>query len=311
MSHAAPPPPAGWYPDTDQPGNERYWDGTQWTDTRRPVLTAPPPYVPAAPPVKAPGQGLATAALVLGIIGAVFAFIPGVTGLAIVLGLLAAILGGVALMRKTPGRQRAAIGSILGGAAFIVAIVMTIVYGVIGAGAINAAVTSETSQTAPAEPAPTPTEAPEPTSTPTPTPTPTPEPIPEPVAAPFDPAQYLEAADRDYALLVKTPDDHVGDKIVSYGEIIQFDSATGPCQFRASTSGTQKEYSYEYDQNTLIYAGDSETSCPLLDATVQGDIVKMYVTVMGSYSYDTQIGGNTTVPLFQVDGLELLPPTEY
>jgi hypothetical protein len=30
--------PAGWYPATDQPGTERYWDGTVWTDqTRQPV----------------------------------------------------------------------------------------------------------------------------------------------------------------------------------------------------------------------------------------------------------------------------------
>lgn len=34
--------PAGWYPDTEQPGNERWWDGSTWTDARRPVLAAPP-----------------------------------------------------------------------------------------------------------------------------------------------------------------------------------------------------------------------------------------------------------------------------
>src|SRR4051812_36213479 len=27
--------PAGWYPDTTQPGTERYWDGQQWTDETR------------------------------------------------------------------------------------------------------------------------------------------------------------------------------------------------------------------------------------------------------------------------------------
>ncbi len=27
--------PAGWYPDTQKPGGERYWDGTEWTEQRR------------------------------------------------------------------------------------------------------------------------------------------------------------------------------------------------------------------------------------------------------------------------------------
>jgi len=29
-------PPADWYPDPDQAGVERYWDGRAWTDRRAP-----------------------------------------------------------------------------------------------------------------------------------------------------------------------------------------------------------------------------------------------------------------------------------
>ncbi|RLV48307.1 DUF4041 domain-containing protein [Nocardioides mangrovicus] len=33
--------PAGWYPDTQQPGQQRYWDGQQWTEHRAPLTPHP------------------------------------------------------------------------------------------------------------------------------------------------------------------------------------------------------------------------------------------------------------------------------
>ncbi len=49
--------PAGWYPDGQ--GNERWWDGTRWTDDTRPLGGgAPPaPAAPAAPSGDRPGAG--------------------------------------------------------------------------------------------------------------------------------------------------------------------------------------------------------------------------------------------------------------
>lgn len=50
-----PPTPAGWYPDPEQAGQLRYWDGAAWTDHRSPIQepaapAAPePPAAPAAP----------------------------------------------------------------------------------------------------------------------------------------------------------------------------------------------------------------------------------------------------------------------
>jgi hypothetical protein len=45
--------PAGWYEDGVTAGQERYWDGTQWTDQFRPLPGAVPaePVAPAAPVV--------------------------------------------------------------------------------------------------------------------------------------------------------------------------------------------------------------------------------------------------------------------
>ncbi len=51
MSNATPP---GWYPDAQVPGQNRYWDGQQWTSH-----TAPAPDGVAVPPVQT-GDGVAT-----------------------------------------------------------------------------------------------------------------------------------------------------------------------------------------------------------------------------------------------------------
>jgi hypothetical protein len=58
--------PPGWYPDPHQAGIQRYWDGTQWTESR----------APGAVP-KLPTNGKATASLVLGILGLVILYVIG------------------------------------------------------------------------------------------------------------------------------------------------------------------------------------------------------------------------------------------
>lgn len=44
--------PAGWYPAPDRPGQQRYWDGSQWSDQYAPAQFAPAGAVPVAPPKK-------------------------------------------------------------------------------------------------------------------------------------------------------------------------------------------------------------------------------------------------------------------
>ena len=53
-------------------------------------------------------------------------------------------------------------------------------------------------------------------------------------------------------------------------------------------------------------AGDGETDCPVLDPFVADDEVKLWITVTGSISYDTQIGGNTTVPAYFIGKADLV-----
>jgi len=42
--------PAGWYPDAEQPGGQRYWDGIAWTEHRVPAQPAAAPEPPIATP---------------------------------------------------------------------------------------------------------------------------------------------------------------------------------------------------------------------------------------------------------------------
>ncbi|MGA9277162.1 DUF2510 domain-containing protein, partial [Ilumatobacter sp.] len=48
--------PAGWYPDVERAGGERYWDGSAWTEHRRPAPQfAPPTNAFGAPSVQQTG----------------------------------------------------------------------------------------------------------------------------------------------------------------------------------------------------------------------------------------------------------------
>lgn len=108
-------------------------------------------------------------------------------------------------------------------------------------------------------------------------------------AALLDPASYSAISARDWQLIEKDPDSHIGEKYVIYGRVTQADASTGTEGFRADTSGEPQASWYDYDINTIV-AADPE----IVKTVVTDDLVTMYVMVGGSYSYDTQIGGSTT-----------------
>lgn len=66
MSEQTPGTPAGWYPDPQNPGQQRYWDGTAW------AASVPPP-APAAP--SAPVAGVAPQTSTNAIVGLVLAIV--------------------------------------------------------------------------------------------------------------------------------------------------------------------------------------------------------------------------------------------
>lgn len=142
--------------------------------------------------------------------------------------------------------------------------------------------------TVPPTATPTPSPTPKPTATPKPTPTPSPEPTPTPIS-------YATLTSRTWAQLVKAPDNYAGKTYTVWGCITQFDAATGPDTFRAQASYRKETYWYTSGTNAL-FTGD-ETQ---LTDFVADDVVSMHVLVVGSYTYDTTIGGSMTAPAFLV-----------
>lgn len=118
----------------------------------------------------------------------------------------------------------------------------------------------------------------------------------------LDPSNYDDIDRRAWAKVVRDPDSYAGDMYVIYGYVTQFDSATGTDTFRANTDAVMLADWYDYDHNTLVGAPDEK----LIADVLNGDVVKMHIEVIGSFSYDTQIGGNTSVPLVAVNIIEIV-----
>lgn len=126
---------AGWFPDPARRAELRYFDGQRWTahvstsgqswaetgglNPSRPAHPAgasphAPVFVSVAP---SPSNGLAVAALVVGIVGAVFGLIPLFFFISLPLGVLALIFGLVGIRKASKGGRRmgmAIAGTVLG-----------------------------------------------------------------------------------------------------------------------------------------------------------------------------------------------------
>jgi hypothetical protein len=125
-------------------------------------------------------------------------------------------------------------------------------------------------------------------------------------AVPAAPPKAITA--RDWALIAKDPDAHVGQAIVVYGEVTQFDSATGTGTFRANVDGVQHPVSYgfaDYPTNTVL-SGDASA----LGNLVQGDLFQAGAVVTGSVSYQNTMGGSLSAPQLTVSKVTVIGSTK-
>jgi hypothetical protein len=107
---------------------------------------------------------------------------------------------------------------------------------------------------------------------------------------------------RQWAKIVKKPESYKGDKYIIYGEVTQFDSATGDDSFLADTAyRNTMSYGFFDGENTLLTGTAKQ-----LDDLVEDDVFRASITVLGKIDYDTQIGGNTTVPLLEVNSIKVI-----
>ena len=120
---------------------------------------------------------------------------------------------------------------------------------------------------------------------------------PEPKA---EPARRVTK--RGWAKIVKNPDRYAGERYIIYGQVTQFDSATGEEGFRADTAhANTMSYGFFEGKNT-VRSGAARR----LDNLVEGDVFRASVEVIGSSDYDTQIGGETSAPHLKVLSIKVI-----
>jgi hypothetical protein len=116
------------------------------------------------------------------------------------------------------------------------------------------------------------------------------------------PAKRITA--REWQTIAKDPASHTGERVVVYGQVTQFDAATGTEGFRANVDGIEHKPKYgfaDYKTNTIL-ASDEAT----LKDVVQDDLFKAEVTVVGAQQYQTTLGGTLTAPMLRVTRIEVI-----
>lgn len=116
----------------------------------------------------------------------------------------------------------------------------------------------------------------------------------------LDRSTYESLTAREFALMAKDPDAWAGRKVLVYGVITQFDPVTGATSFRADTGPAPVTDVYDFDQNTVITSYDAD----MVADFVEKDRVTMFAQVQGAMTYETQIGGSTTVPSLMANIIE-------
>jgi len=129
--------PPGYY--DDGTGQQRYWDGQVWATATSDSPASVPPVQPPATQPQRPKRtnGLGVAALVLGLIAFVLAWIPIANYFGMFLALVGVVLGVVGLLIKNRSKGLSIAGTTVSGLALVLAILMAVVYATAFAAAVK------------------------------------------------------------------------------------------------------------------------------------------------------------------------------
>ncbi len=98
-----------------------------------------------------------------------------------------------------------------------------------------------------------------------------------------------------YAQLIKNPDRHAGEYVKYKGEIVQIQESDNYTVIRLAVT----QSSYGYDFNDVVWV-----EYPDYTDYVDGDIITVYGSIIGSHSYQSQAGWDITVPAMLADSFE-------
>ena len=115
--------------------------------------------------------------------------------------------------------------------------------------------------------------------------------------AKIDSATFIDS--RELALILKDPDANIGKVFKIWGEVSQFDSATGTDTFRAQISHQREQYWYT-DGHSVILTGNASD----LTDYIEDDVFLATIEVGGSTTYSNIMGGGNTVPTFTIHKIE-------
>ena len=104
-----------------------------------------------------------------------------------------------------------------------------------------------------------------------------------------------------FNILNRQPTKFDGQCVTGWGEVVQFDAATGPCAFHMNIDEDKQWRTYNYDYRVeMVSQSRTNTSCSWLDRLEEGDNVAFIAIGNGRLDYTTASGGSMSIPSLKI-----------